>query len=103
MFFLPENMKKLPTKVAHNRPKLFFQYCQTAQNQPKSYILIHKNGSLRDFYIMTLPVTIAGSSAQDSISLPGSNSFQGRHIGITLDNLGPSLYSGTGASSLSNG
>ena len=32
----------------------FFQYCQPAQVQPISYILFHKNGSLRDFYIMTL-------------------------------------------------
>ena len=30
------------------------QHCQSAQNQPKSHILFHKNGSLRDFYIMTL-------------------------------------------------
>ena len=28
--------------------------CQPAQNHPKSYILFHKNDSLRDFYIMTL-------------------------------------------------
>ena len=39
-------MKKMPSKVA--------QYCQPAQNQPKSYFLFHKNVSLRDFYIMTL-------------------------------------------------
>ena len=44
-----ENMKK-PSKVAHNRPKFFFQYCQPAQNQP------HKNGSLRDYYTMTLGI-----------------------------------------------
>ena len=50
-FFAPENMKKPPSKVAHNRPN-FFQYCQPAQNQPKSHIRFHKNGSLRDFYIM---------------------------------------------------
>ena len=35
-------------------PIFFFQYCQPAQNQPKSHILFHKNGSLEDFYIMTL-------------------------------------------------
>ena len=52
--FAPENMKKPPSKVAHNRPNFFFQYCQPAQNQPKSHILFHKNVSLRDFYIMTL-------------------------------------------------
>ena len=28
-------------------------YCQLTQNQPKSHILFHKNGSLSDFYIMT--------------------------------------------------
>ena len=28
-------------------------YCQPAQNQPKSHILFHKNGFLRDFYLMT--------------------------------------------------
>ena len=28
----------------------FFQYCQAAQNQPKSHFLFHKNVSLRDFY-----------------------------------------------------
>ena len=33
-----------------------FQYCQPAQNQPKSQILFHKNGSPRDLYIMTLIV-----------------------------------------------
>ena len=50
--FVPENMKKTPSKVDHNRPtNFFFQYCQPAQNQPKSHILFHKNGSLRDFYI----------------------------------------------------
>ena len=52
-FFAPGNMKKTPSKVAHNRPP-FFQYCQTAQNQPKSQFLFYKKVSLRDFYIMTL-------------------------------------------------
>ena len=45
-------MKKLASKVAHNGPKtLFFSIA----NRPISHILFHKNGSLRDFYIMTLP------------------------------------------------
>ena len=44
--------KKNATKVAHNLPKFFFQYCQPAQNLPKSHILFHKNGSLRDFCII---------------------------------------------------
>ena len=46
-------MKKLPSKLLIMGP-IFFQYCQPAQNQPKSHILIHKNVSLRDFYIMPL-------------------------------------------------
>ena len=52
--FAPENMKKPPSKVAHNRPLFFYPYCQVAQNQPKSNFLFHKNVSQRDFYIMTL-------------------------------------------------
>ena len=51
-------MKKSPSKVAHNRPQFFFQYCQSAQNQLKSHFLFHKNVSLRNFYIMTLGVVI---------------------------------------------
>ena len=51
-FFAPENMKKPTSKVAHNRSKCFFQYCQPAQNQPKSQFLFHKNCSLGDFGYM---------------------------------------------------
>ena len=47
-------MKKQPLKVAHNWPNYFFQFCKPAQNQPKSHILFHKNGSLRNFYTMNL-------------------------------------------------
>ena len=55
IFFAPENMKKTPSKVANNRPThFFFQYCQRAQNHPKSHFLFHENVSRRDFYIMTL-------------------------------------------------
>ena len=50
-------MKKLPSKVAHNRPNFFFHYSQPAQNQPKSHFLLHKNFSLHNFYIMTLILT----------------------------------------------
>ena len=54
-FFSPENMKKPPSKVAHNRPKpLFFQDCQSAEIQPKSQFLFHKDVSPRDFCTMTL-------------------------------------------------
>ena len=28
LFFAPENMKKTPSKVAHNRPRTFFHYCR---------------------------------------------------------------------------
>ena len=56
-FFAPENMKKPPSKVAHNRPSIFFQYSQPAQNQPKSHFLFHKNVSLHNFYTMTLLLT----------------------------------------------
>ena len=56
--FAHENMKKPPSKVAHNWPNFFFStYCEPAQNQPKSHILFHKNGPLRDFYVMTLALT----------------------------------------------
>ena len=52
--FVCENMKKQPSKVAHNWPQFFFQYCQPAQNQPESQLLFHKNCSLHDLCIMTL-------------------------------------------------
>ena len=49
-------MKKLASKVAHNQPKtLFFSIANRPKISPKSHILFHKNGSLRDFNIMTLP------------------------------------------------
>ena len=47
-FFAHENIEKLPSNVAYNRP----------QNHPKYHILFHKNGSLRDFYILTLYATV---------------------------------------------
>ena len=52
-FFCPWKHEKPPLKVALNWPN-FFQHCQLAQNQPKSYLLFHENTSLCDFYIMTL-------------------------------------------------
>ena len=46
IIFLPlKTWKKPPSKVAHNWPPIFFQYCQTAQIQPKSQFLFHKNSS----------------------------------------------------------
>ena len=53
-----ENMKKSPSKVAHNRPQSFFSVLTTGQKLPKSHILFHKNGSLYDFYLMTLHMSI---------------------------------------------
>jgi hypothetical protein len=55
---LPLKTWKRHSKVAYNRPPFFFQYCQPAQNQPKSHFLFHKNVSLRDFYMMTLVPTL---------------------------------------------
>ena len=52
-FFCSENMKKAAWKVNHNGP-YFFSVLPTGQNQPKSHILFQTNGSLRDFYRMTL-------------------------------------------------
>ena len=50
----PENMKKTQKLLIIGQKKI--QYCQPAQNQPKSHILYLKNGSLCNFYIMTLPI-----------------------------------------------
>ena len=53
--FMPVKTKKnTPSKVACFTAQFSFQYWQTAPNQPKFHILFHKNGSLCDFYIMTL-------------------------------------------------
>ena len=35
-FFAPENMKKTPSKVAHNWPPIFFQYWPNCPNGPKT-------------------------------------------------------------------
>ena len=59
IFFAPENMKKTPSKVAHSRPRLFFQNCQSTQIKPKPQFLFHKNLPPQDFSIMTLPDSIA--------------------------------------------
>ena len=53
-FFAHENMKKTASKVAHNRLEFFFQYCQSAQIQPRSQFLFHKNLQPREFSIITL-------------------------------------------------
>ena len=57
-FFTNENKKKNILKSSILYSPIFFQYCQLAQNQPKSHILFNLNGSLRDFYKMTLPADL---------------------------------------------
>ena len=53
-------LKKHPMKTLKSSPHRFygpvwnFQYCQLAQNQPKSHILFNKNVSPRDLYKLTL-------------------------------------------------
>jgi hypothetical protein len=49
-----EKMINPPSKVAQNWPNFFIQYCQLAQNQPKSQFLFHINWWPRDLCIMTL-------------------------------------------------
>ena len=35
-FFAPENMKKPPSKIAHNRPKTFFSVLARLPKQPQN-------------------------------------------------------------------
>ena len=39
---VPENMKKTPSKVAHNRPPTFFMYWPSCPNGPETEILYHE-------------------------------------------------------------
>ena len=57
IYFCPWKYEKPSSKVAHNRPKMFFSVL------PKSHILFHKNGSMRDFYKMTLLETTLESTS----------------------------------------
>ena len=50
IYFCKKSCKHRPQKLLIIGPNFCFQYCQPAQNQP------HKNGSLRDFYTMTLGI-----------------------------------------------
>ena len=51
----PENMKKTPFKVPHNRPPiLFFSIANQPKTSPNLIFCSIKNISLRNFYIMTL-------------------------------------------------
>ena len=38
----PENMKKMPSKVAHNRPPTFFMYWLGCPNCPEKEIPYHQ-------------------------------------------------------------
>ena len=49
IFLLMKTRKKRSQKLLIIGPNFFFQYCQSAQNQAKSYIV-----SLHEFYIITL-------------------------------------------------
>ena len=49
-----ENMKKTPSKVAHNRINPFFPVLPSCPKQPKSQFMFHKNCSPRNLCIMTL-------------------------------------------------
>ena len=40
--FDPENMKKPPSKVAHNRPTTFFMYWPSCPNRPETEIPYHQ-------------------------------------------------------------
>ena len=48
-----ENMKKTPSKVAHNQP-IFFSITNRQKNQPKSQFLLHRNCSPRDLCVISL-------------------------------------------------
>ena len=54
LFFAPENMKKTLSKVAHNRPKLFFSVLPTGPKPAQISDIFHRNLPPRDFSIMTL-------------------------------------------------
>ena len=77
-------MKKPSSKVAHNQPKFFFQYCQPAQNQPKSYFLFHKNVSLRNFFISKInpPLQVNMSELKTSDSISNGKSHETTGPGI---------------------
>lgn len=66
IFFCPWTHKKMPSKHTF-RPLGNFQHCQLAQNSPTSPILLHRNGLLRDFYIMTLLAVYLALTLHDDI------------------------------------
>ena len=50
--------KNCTQKMLIISPNLFFQYCQPAQNQPKSHFLFHKKVSLRNFAAISVSIEI---------------------------------------------
>ena len=62
-FFAHENMKKLPSKVAHNRPNFFFSIANSPKINPNLIFYFLKLA--RDFYIMTYSVNYSGYSNFD--------------------------------------
>ena len=55
----PENMKKPPSKVAHNWPKIIFSVLPTSPKPAQISAIFHRNLPQCDFSIMTLAIHIA--------------------------------------------
>ena len=49
IFFAPENMKEAPSKVGHNRPRVFVQYWPGCPNGPKAEISYHQKPLMQDW------------------------------------------------------
>ena len=52
-------MKKPASKVTHNQPQFFFSVLPTGPKSAQISYSVHKNGSLRNFYIMTLYLCVS--------------------------------------------
>ena len=61
IIFFPWTHEKTALKSSIHYIQFFFQHCQSAQTQPKSQILFHKNSSPRDLCIMTLTTAVEGT------------------------------------------
>ena len=62
MFLSIKTWKKNAVKSCSLSAQFFFQYCQIAQNQPKSQFMFDKNWSPRDLCIMILYLSHSSSS-----------------------------------------
>ena len=79
--------KVLPMKTWKNHPQKrliigtnsFFQYCQLAQNQPKSQFLFNKNCSPHDVCIMTLSARLIKSDKQPMLHVEEENDATVHH------------------------